>query len=71
MSRPKLGQIIEMLEKGEEFELTDEQYKTKTGLNIPKGKSFVEKRSAVAKRAEEYGFLIEYSSAKIEFKKIK
>ncbi len=71
MSQPKLGQIIEMLEKGKPFVLTDAQYKAKTGLNIPKGKSFVEKRSAVAKRAKEYGFLIEYSPAKIEFKKIK
>ena len=29
MSQPKLGQIIEMLEKGENFELTNQQYKKK------------------------------------------
>ena len=48
MSQPKLGQIIEMLEKGENFELTNQQYKKKTGLNIPVDKSYTEKRSAVA-----------------------
>lgn len=70
MSTPNLGKIIKTMEKGKDFELTDGQYKNKTGLDIPKGKSYVEKRSAIARKAKEYGFSIEYTPAKIKFKKI-
>lgn len=69
MSAPKLEKIIKIMEKGKDFELTNEQYKTKTGLDIPKGKNYVEKRSAVAQRAKEHGFLIEYTPAEIKFRK--
>ena len=71
MSQPKLGQIIEMLEKGENFELTNQQYKKKTGLNIPVDKSYTEKRSAVARKAAEYGCSIEKEPEKMKFRKIR
>lgn len=70
MSAPKLEKIIKIMEKGKDFELTNEEYRTETGLDIPKGKDYVEKRSAVAQRAKEHGFSIEYTPAKIKFKKI-
>lgn len=70
MARPNLEKIKEMLEKNEDFSLTAEQYKRKTGLDIPKEKSYTENRSAVAKEAERHGFQVEVVTEIIKFKKI-
>ena len=67
MRNPDLSKIVGLLEKQEEFELTDIQYKRKTGAEIPKDKSYTEKRSAVAKKAKEYGFEIEVIPKRIIF----
>ena len=78
MGKPKLDEIVETMKNGQDFELTDAQYKKSTGLNIPtSGKRYVERQSSVAQKAKEHGFLIEYTPstikytpAKIKFKKI-
>lgn len=71
MKNPDLSGIVEMLEKKEGFELTDIQYKRKTGAEMPKSKSYAEKRSAVSKKAKEYGYRIEVIPKRMIFHPIK
>lgn len=70
MKHPDLKEIKKLLEKNQDFSLTAAQYKRQTGADIPKGKSYTEKRSAVAKEAEKYGFQVEVVPEIIKFKKI-
>ena len=67
MRKPDLSRIIYMMEKQERFELTDVQYRRNTGADIPKDKSYTEKRSAVAKKAKEYGYEIEVVPKRVIF----
>ena len=69
MAHPKLDKIEKMLEKGKDFELSNEQYKTKTGADFPKNKYYAEKNSAVARRAKEYGYSLEIIPQRILFKR--
>lgn len=69
MKKPKLVQIIKLLENGKDFELTNEQYKKKTEADFPKNKYYAEKRSAVAKIAAEYDYRIEVIPQRILFVK--
>ena len=52
MKIPNMDKIIALLEKGDNFSLNRSQYKRMTGADIPKSKSYTEKRSAVSKRAK-------------------
>ena len=67
MRKPNLLQIIELLEKGKDFELTNQQYKKKTEADFPKDKSYAEKRSAVAQIAAKYDYRIEVIPQRILF----
>ena len=58
MKHPKLEKIIELLENGEDFSLTRMQYTDFTGIDIPQSKYYTEKKSAVSKKALDYGFEI-------------
>lgn len=69
MPSPKLDKIIKMLESGEEFSLTDSQYKRKTGLKIPKNNTYVVKNSAIAKKAKEYGYKLVLQERTLTFEK--
>lgn len=69
MKKPNLLQIIDLLEKGRDFELTNQQYKKKTEADFPKDKYYAEKRSAVAKIAAEYNYRIEVIPQRILFVK--
>ena len=66
---PKLGKIEKLLESGEPFSLTNTQYKQKTGLDIPKNRSYLVNSSAVSKLAKEKGFKIVVQELKITFEK--
>ncbi len=70
MAKPNLEKIIQMMEKGSDFKLTSQQYKKKTNSDFPKYKSYAEKRSAVAKKAQEYGYRIEVVPQQIKFLKV-
>lgn len=59
MKKPNLLQIIELLETGKDFKLTNHQYKKKTETDFTKDKYYAEKRSAVAKIAAKYDYKIE------------
>jgi len=69
MSRPNLEKIEKLFEKNEEFSLTVDQYRQKTGINFPKEKYYAENRSAIAKKAKEYGFKVFVIPQNIEFRK--
>ena len=56
MNHPRLEKIVELLKNGEEFALNRQQYIELTGTDIPQDKYYTEKKSAVAKRAIDYGF---------------
>lgn len=69
MARPKLDNIIKQLETGEDFSLTDSQYKRKTGLNIPKNPYYLLNSSAVAGVAEKYGYKLVIQERTLIFEK--
>lgn len=71
MPAPKLEKIIELLESGEQFSLTESQYKGKTGLNVPKNNTYTVKKSAVARKAKEYGYKLVLQERTILFEKEK
>ena len=67
---PNMDKIIALLEKGDNFSLNRSQYMRMTGADIPKSKSYTEKRSAVSKRAKEYGYTITVIPEQLVFSKI-
>ena len=69
MATPKLDSIVEQMQAGESFSLTNSQYKKSTGLDIPKDTSYLVKQSAVAKRAREMGYKIVVHERQISFEK--
>ena len=69
MSMPKLEKIIKLLESGEPFNLTDTQYHEKTGLHIPKSNSYLLNKSAIARKAKEYGYRLTLQERQISFEK--
>ena len=71
MSKPDLSKIEKLLNSGEDFTLNDAQYKSKTGLSIPKNPYYLIKNSAIAKLAKRYGFRISHQERKISFEKEK
>jgi hypothetical protein len=66
---PDLTPIIKIMLKGQNFELTEEQYKKKTKADIPKSKWYTENNSAVARAAAENGYSIKVVPKKIVFTK--
>jgi len=67
MRKPNLQQITELLARGKDFELTNQQYKKKTEADFPKDKNYAEKRSAVAREAAKYDYRIEVIPQRILF----
>lgn len=55
---PNLSQIEDIMKKGNNFSMTEEEYERSTGAPLPKGDSYLQKKSAVAKRAKDVGFQI-------------
>ncbi len=59
MSRkPNLRKIEGKLMAGQDFSLTRQQYIDSTGADLPQRASYTAKKSAVARKAQEYGFEI-------------
>ena len=52
MAHPKLDKIEKMLEKGKDFELSNEQYKTRTGADFPKSRYYAEKKFCCSKEGK-------------------
>ena len=67
--RPVLDGIKKRMTKGKDFQLTRTQYIQSTGIDIPQDKSYTEKRSAIAKVANENGYEVEVIEEIIKFRK--
>lgn len=70
MKKPNLTDVDKMLERGKDFELTRDKYLKMTGADIPQDKNYTQKRSAVAKHAKNFGYVIEVIPEKLVFHKI-
>lgn len=55
---PDLDKLNEFFEKGEDFQLTDKLYKEKTGVPLPKTKTYIKSGSALSRKAAEHGYSI-------------
>lgn len=58
---PDLSQIDDIMQKGDNFSVSGEEYERLTGAPLPKDDSYLQKKSAVAKRAKDAGFQIKVS----------
>ena len=56
---PNLDFLDDLFEKGADFQLTGRLYEEKAGAPLPKEKGYLLRRSALARRAKERGYLIE------------
>ena len=68
MSRPKFDKLKKQFESGKEFSITEKEYLKKTGTTMPVGKYYIEKNSAIARKAEEYGMTVTLIEKHIIFK---
>ena len=56
--RKNMDSLDELFQQGKDFKMAEEVYKEKTGNPFPKGKWYLKKQSALARKAAEYGFEI-------------
>lgn len=70
MSKPKFDKLKKQFESGKEFSITEKEYLKKTGTTMPVGKYYLEKNSAIAREAKEYGMTITLTEKHITFKPI-
>lgn len=69
MACPNLKEIEKQLQTGVDFSLTDNQYLKSTGLSIPKDDVYLKSKSAISKKAEQYGYKIQLIEKTLIFKK--
>lgn len=55
---PKLSELNYLFEKGEEIQLSGRMYEEKTGVPLPKDKSYIIKSSALSRWVKEKGYEI-------------
>ena len=70
MRKPDLSKIEAKMKNGKSFSITRKQYLKMTGSDIPQDQNYTKKRSAVAKRAYENGFVIDVQPEVLFFTKI-
>ena len=63
MANIKKKKLIELFEKGESFELTNDQYKELTDSDFPKKNGYFTESSAAAKLARQYDYQMELVEA--------
>ena len=63
--RPHLENLDVLFDNMQAFELTDSQYKKKTGLSLPQNSSYLLKNSALARKCKEKGFTLKLQERKI------
>lgn len=67
--KPNLKSLESLFLEGKNFELTDTQYEKKTGAALPKDKSYIIKKSALAKEAGKHGYFLDVIEKKVLIKK--
>lgn len=71
MSNPlNLKKIIPLFETNQNFSITEKQYFKDIGRTMPKDNSYLKNRSALAKAAERYGYILEIQERTINIKKL-
>jgi len=55
---PKLDELDYLFEHGADFRLSGKLYEEKTGIALPKGKSYLKYQSALSAKAKEKGYVI-------------
>ena len=53
-----LSPLDDLFAKGEDFELTDVQYEEKIKKSLPKDAGYIKRKSPLARKAQENGFII-------------
>ena len=53
-----LSPLNDLFAKGEDFELTDVQYEEKVKKSLPKNADYIKRKSPLAQKARENGFII-------------
>ena len=56
--RPKLDELDYLFDTGADFQITSKEYEDKTGIPLPKNKSYLINKSALAQMAKERGYII-------------
>ena len=56
--RPNLNALDCFLDAGTDFQITDSIYESKTGVPLPKDKSYVLHKSALSEWAKEHGYIV-------------
>lgn len=69
MRIPDLKKIEKILQKGKSFTLTDSQYERKSGAPLPKNKSYLLNRSAIARLGKQYGYSLTVQEKTVTFVK--
>ena len=70
MRKPNFEKIISLLEANEEFSLTEKQYEKSTGSTLPKSDYYLKNKSALAKMAKKYGYIVEVQAKTLCLKKV-
>lgn len=55
---PNLDSLDDFFANGQDFQLSDKTYEERTGVALPKARSYIINGSALARRAAEHGFVI-------------
>ncbi|MCD8241902.1 MAG: hypothetical protein LUD73_05910 [Lachnospiraceae bacterium] len=66
---PKLDSIKKLMSTGEDIVLTESQYRSKTGVDMPKTSRYLIKNSALSRAAAEYGYTVEVIERTVILKK--
>lgn len=57
--KPQLDNLDFLFESGKDFEITGKLYEEKAGTALPQDINYLKRRSALAKKAKEKGFIID------------
>ena len=64
---PNFDKLELLFEKNKSFSLTDLQYEKKAGIPLPKDKSYLVNRSALAKKCRKYGYTLKVQEKTVFF----
>lgn len=69
MAKLDLSKIEKKMVTGKNFTLTRAQYLSYTKKDLPQSKYYTENSSAIARKANEYGYVVEVIPEKLVFRK--
>lgn len=70
MKHPNFEKLYPLFQSGEDFSLTETQYKQSTGSSLPKDNRYLQTNSALARIAKEKGYKIIVTERTVSLKKI-